>query len=33
VQNVIWIGPTGTGKTGLATAYLSKAINEGHSGL
>ena len=32
VQNVIWIGPTGTGKTGLATAYLSKAINEGHSG-
>jgi len=32
VQNVIWIGPTGAGKTGLATAYLSKAINEGHSG-
>lgn len=32
VQNVIWIGPTGAGKTGLATAYLSKAINQGHSG-
>ena len=32
VQNVIWIGPTGTGKTGLATAYLSKAISQGHSG-
>jgi len=32
VQNVIWIGPTGSGKTGLATAYLSKAVNEGYNG-
>lgn len=31
-QNVIWIGPTGTGKTGLATAFLIQAINEGRSG-
>ena len=32
VQNVIFIGPTGTGKTGLATAYLNKAINQGYNG-
>jgi len=31
-QNVIWIGPTGTGKTGLATAFLIQAINQGGSG-
>ena len=31
-QNVIWIGPTGTGKTGLATAFLIQAINQGNSG-
>lgn len=31
-QNVIWIGATGTGKTGLATAFLIQAINQGHSG-
>jgi len=31
-QNMIWIGPTGTGKTGLATAYLIKAINHGYNG-
>ena len=31
-QNVIWIGPTGTGKTGLATAFLIRAINHGYSG-
>ena len=31
-QNVIWIGPTGSGKTGLATAYLIKAINHGYNG-
>jgi len=31
-QNVIWIGPTGTGKTGLATAFLIQAINHGYSG-
>lgn len=31
-QNVIWVGPTGTGKSGLATAFLIKAINCGYSG-
>ena len=31
-QNVIWIGPTGTGKSGLSTAFLVQAINKGHSG-
>jgi DNA replication protein DnaC len=31
-QNVIWIGPTGTGKTGLATAFLIQAINRCNSG-
>ena len=31
-QNVIWLGPTGIGKTGLATAFLINAINQGHSG-
>lgn len=31
-QNIIWIGPTGTGKTGLATAYLIQAIDKGYNG-
>jgi DNA replication protein DnaC len=31
-QNVIWIGPTGTGKSGLATAFLINAINHGYNG-
>ncbi len=31
-QNIIWIGPTGAGKTGLATAFLINAIEKGHSG-
>jgi len=31
-QNIIWIGPTGTGKTGLATAFLIQAINKGYNG-
>lgn len=31
-QNIIWIGPTGTGKSGLASAFLIKAINNGYSG-
>lgn len=31
-QNIIWIGPTGTGKSGLATAFLIQAINQGYSG-
>lgn len=32
-SNVIWIGPTGCGKTGLATAFLIHALELGHSGL
>lgn len=31
-QNIIWIGPTGSGKSGLATAHLIQAINNGYSG-
>lgn len=31
-QNMIFIGPTGTGKTGLSTAFLIQAINHGYSG-
>ncbi len=31
-HNVIWIGPTGTGKTGLATAFLMQALERGFSG-
>ena len=31
-RNVIWIGPTGTGKTGLATAFLTHAIDRGYRG-
>ncbi|MCP4757064.1 MAG: ATP-binding protein [Proteobacteria bacterium] len=31
-QNVVWIGGTGTGKTGLATAFLIHAVNRGYSG-
>lgn len=31
-QNIIWLGPTGRGKTGLATAFLTHAINQGYSG-
>jgi DNA replication protein DnaC len=31
-RNIIWIGPTGVGKTGLATAFLIQAINRGHNG-
>jgi len=32
VQNILWIGPTGCGKTGLATSFLIHAIEEGFSG-
>lgn len=32
LQNIILIGPTGSGKTGLATAFLINAINKGYSG-
>jgi DNA replication protein DnaC len=31
-RNVIWIGPTGAGKTGLATAFLIHAIDQGYNG-
>lgn len=31
-QNVIWVGPTGSGKSGMATSFLIKAINYGYSG-
>lgn len=31
-QNIVWIGPTGTGKTGLATSFLINAIDKGHKG-
>lgn len=31
-RNVIFIGPTGTGKTGLATAFLIQAIDTGYKG-
>lgn len=32
-QNIIWLGRTGCGKTGLATSFLIRAIQQGHSGL
>jgi DNA replication protein DnaC len=31
-ENIIWIGPTGCGKTSLATSFLTDAINRGHTG-
>jgi DNA replication protein DnaC len=31
-QNLIWLGITGCGKTGLATSFLIHAINQGYSG-
>jgi DNA replication protein DnaC len=31
-HNIIWIGPTGTGKTGMATAFLTRAIDKGYKG-
>jgi len=31
-RNIIWMGPTGVGKTGLATAFLIQAIARGHNG-
>jgi DNA replication protein DnaC len=30
-QNIIWLGPTGCGKTGLATSFLIHAIEQGHT--
>jgi DNA replication protein DnaC len=31
-QNIIWLGVTGCGKTGLATSFLMHAIERGYSG-
>ncbi len=31
-QNIVWIGATGAGKTGLATSFLMQAINKGYKG-
>jgi DNA replication protein DnaC len=31
-QNLIWLGGTGCGKTGLATSFLIHAIDQGYSG-
>lgn len=31
-QNIIWVGPTGCGKTGLATGFLIHAIHCGYRG-
>jgi len=31
-RNIIFIGPTGAGKTGLATGFLIHAINQGYIG-
>jgi DNA replication protein DnaC len=31
-QNIIWLGGTGCGKTGLATSFLIQAIHQGYSG-
>ena len=32
-ENIVFIGPTGVGKTGLATGLLVKAIENGHRGV
>ena len=31
-QNIIWVGPTGCGKTGLATSFLIQTIHRGYTG-
>ena len=31
-RNIIWLGPTGCGKTGLASSFLTHAIRQGHTG-
>ena len=31
-ENIIWLGPTGCGKTGLATSFLLQAIDRGYRG-
>jgi len=32
-ENIVFVGPTGVGKTGLATGILLKALQNGHRGL
>lgn len=31
-RSMVWLGPTGCGKTGLATAFLLQALDRGHRG-
>ena len=31
-QNIVWLGPTGCGKTGLATGFMLQAIDRGYRG-
>ena len=31
-RNIVWLGPTGCGKSGLATAFLLQAIDRGYRG-
>lgn len=31
-QNILWIGPTGCGKSGLATSFLVHALDNGYNG-
>ena len=31
-QNILWVGPPGAGKTGLATSFLMQALERGYSG-
>jgi DNA replication protein DnaC len=31
-QNLVWLGPTGCGKTGLATGFLLQALDRGYRG-
>jgi len=32
IQNMAWLGPTGCGKTGLATSFMNQAIDRGYTG-
>ena len=32
IQNMGWLGPTGCGKTGLATSFMNQAIDRGYTG-
>jgi len=31
-QNIVWLGPTGCGKSGLATGFLLQALDRGYRG-